>query len=312
MAAFDLVSVGLTLLDLLGRFVDDIPEAGGVSLIEEIRLCPAGTAVGPALVSAKMGLRARLVGAVGDDELGEVLRAGLARRGVDTTGLQRLPGVRTSATMLPIRRNGDRPALHAPGASLALQLPDDAELLDTRFLHLGGVGTLPHVDGAPAARLLATCRERGVTTSCDLIAPGEATRTALEPILPHLDYFIPTLDEALELSGRADAAGAAEFFHDKGVGTCIFTCGADGSLVATRDQISRVPAYEVEVVDTSGCGDSYCGGLLTALAHDFELADACRFASATAALVATGLGSDAGVSSFDETLAAMKSLPVRS
>ena len=170
---------------------------------------------------------------------------------------------------------------------------------------------MPHVDGAPSERLLSACRKRGVTTSCDLIAPSPATREALDAVLPHLDYFMPTLDEALELSGAEDARGAADHFLERGTRTCIFKCGAEGSLIATRDDLTRVPAFEVDVVDTSGCGDSYCGGFITALSHGFELAEACRFASATAALVATGLGSDAGVTSFDDTLAAMKSLPVR-
>ncbi|MDJ0866164.1 MAG: sugar kinase [Myxococcota bacterium] len=312
MPASDLVSVGLTVLDLLGRAVDAIPESGGVALIDEIRLTPAGTAVAPAMAAARMGLRTRLVGAIGDDEIGAVLRAGLEQRGVDTSLLQEVAGVRTSATILPIRANGDRPALHAPGASLALRLAGDEQaLLDTRFLHLGGVGTMPHVDGAPTERLLSTCRERGITTSCDLIAPSDATRAALDAALPHLDYFMPTLEEALTLSGTANARAAADTFLARGAGTCVFKCGAEGSLVATRDELTRVPAFEVDVVDTSGCGDSYCGGFLTALSHGFELAEACRFASATAALVATGLGSDAGITSFDDTLAAMKSLPVR-
>jgi sugar/nucleoside kinase (ribokinase family) len=264
------------------------------------------------MVAAKMGLQARLIGAIGNDEIGRVLRNGLESRGVDTSLLQELDGVRTSATILPIRRDGERPALHAPGASLAVRIDEVSdEILDTRFLHLGGVGTMPNVDNAAAERLLAACRQRGVTTSCDLIAPSPMTRTALECALPQIDYFMPTLEEALELSGAKDAGDAASFFFDLGAGTCIFKCGAEGSLLATRDDLRRIPAFEVDVVDTSGCGDCYCGGFITALAHGFELEDACRFASATAALVATGLGSDAGVTSFDDTLAAMRSLPVR-
>ena len=112
------------MLDLLGRFVDSIPEGGGVQLIDEIRLTPAGTAAASAMVAAKMGLHARLIGAIGNDEIGRVLRNGLESRGVDTSLLQELDGVRTSATILPIRRDGERPALHAPGASLAVRVDE--------------------------------------------------------------------------------------------------------------------------------------------------------------------------------------------
>jgi len=309
MPRYDLVSVGLTVVDMLARPVDGIPASGNVALVEEIKLTPAGTAVAPAMAAARMGLRSALVGAIGDDEMGEIVRRGLERRSVDTSLLQ-TAALRTSATILPIRKNGDRPALHAPGASLLLELDDPEALLDTRFLHLGGVGTMPRLDGEPAAGLLEACRDRGVVTTCDL-APGAALIEPLAPVLPNLDYFMPTLDEAMALSEAKSAEAAAAFFLERGVGTCIFKDGANGSLLADGGPIVRVPAFEVDVVDTSGCGDTYCGGFITALAHDFSVEEGCRFASATAALVATGLGSDAGLVSFDETLDAMNSLATR-
>jgi sugar/nucleoside kinase (ribokinase family) len=309
---FDFTAVGLTILDILGRPVDRIPAGGGVQIIEEIRMTPAGTAAGPAVTAARLGLRARLVGAIGDDEMGSVLEVGLRRRGVDTEVLQRVEGVRTSATMLTVRSNGDRPALHAPGASLmlALEPEDDERVLDTRFLHLGGVGALPRLDGPPTSRLLEQAKARGVTVTCDLIAPGEATRAALESALPHVDYFMPTLEEALEISGAETPLAAAAFFRACGVRTCIFKCGAEGSLLVRESNALTIPAYRVDVVDTTGCGDAYAAGFAAGLGRGFDEEKACRFASAVAALVATGLGSDAGAASAEEALRAMQELPV--
>ena len=311
--AFDFTAVGLTILDILGRPVGDIPDGGGVQLIEEIRMTPAGTAAGPAVTAARLGLRSRLVGAIGDDEMGSVLEAGLRQRGVDTAALQRVGGVRTSATMIPVRPNGDRPALHAPGASLllALEPEDDERVLETRFLHLGGVGALPRLDGPPTARLLEKARARGVTVTCDLIAPGQATEAALESALPHVDYFMPTLEEALEIAGVETPLEAAAFFRARGARTCIFKCGAEGSLLVRESGIEAIPAYQVDVVDTTGCGDALCAGFVAGLARGFDDGKACRFASAAAALVATGLGSDAGASSSEEVLRAMQELAVR-
>lgn len=312
MASFDLVSVGLTILDILGRPVAALPEPGAVELIQEIRMTPAGTAAAPAVIAAKLGLRSRLVGAIADDGMGRFLRDALEADGVDTGALQVVAGSRTSATLLPISPEGDRPALHAPGASLALALePPFEEVLDTRFLHLGGVGAMPHVDGEVARLLLTAARERGVRVTCDLIAPGAGTMAALDPILPLLDFFMPTVDEAIALSGTSDAAEAAAFFRGRGVGTCIFKDGARGSVLFSSAGEQRIPAYEVDAVDTTGCGDSFCGGFVAALAEGYELEESCRFASATAALVASGLGSDAGVQSFEATRDAQKSLKLR-
>ena len=312
MASCDLVSIGLTILDILGRPIDAVPKQGGVKIIEEIRWTPAGTAAAPAMIAALLGLDVELRGAVGDDEMGTVLRRGLEQRGVGLAWLDVLPSVRTSATMLPIRSNGDRPALHAPGAGLFVSLPDDLDaLLETRFLHLGGVGALPRLDGEPTRRLLAAARARSIVVTSDLTAPGPATKAALEAALPWVDYWMPTVDEAMLVSDASEPADAARWAMDLGARACVFKDGAAGSLLVNADGATRFPAHEVQVVDTTGCGDGYCGGFIAALARGLDLETACRFATATAGLVALRLGSDGLVRSFDETLAFMRDHPLK-
>ena len=122
---------------------------------------------------------------------------------------------------------------------------------------------------------------------------------------------MPTLEEALEIAGAETPLAAAAFFRERGARTCIFKCGAEGSLLVRGSDIEAIPAYQVDVVDTTGCGDAFCAGFVAGLARGFDDGKACRFASAAAALVATGLGSDAGASSSEEVLRAMQELAVR-
>jgi sugar/nucleoside kinase (ribokinase family) len=83
--------------------------------------------------------------------------------------------------------------------------------------------------------------------------------------------------------------------------------GAHGSSIAGRDMDEiRIPAYKVKVVDTTGCGDAYCAGFIVGLERGWSLEQAGRFASAAASLVATGLGSDAGIIDFETTLRFME------
>ena len=138
-------------------------------------------------------------------------------------------------------------------------------------------------------------KKKGLMTTFDLIAPDSHTFALLTDLLPSVDYFMPSLEEAAFLSGRADPADAAAFFIDKGAGACVFKMGEQGSYTRTREGAFRTPAFKVPVSDTTGCGDAYCGGFVAALAADLDLERACRLGAATAALVATGLGSDAGV-----------------
>ena len=151
------------------------------------------------------------------------------------------------------------------------------------------------MDGGQSAKLLRHAKAKGLTTTFDLIAPNETTLALLKDLLPSIDYFMPSLEEAAFLSGRADPADAASFFIDRGAGACIFKMGDKGSYARTRDGQFRTPAFKVPVSDTTGCGDAYCGGFVAGLVDGLDLEAACRLGAATAALVATGLGSDAGV-----------------
>ncbi len=117
MARHDVSVVGLYILDILGRPVTAIPDGGNVDFIDEIRLTVAGTAGGTVMDLAKLGLNCLAVGAVGSDEKADFVLDRMAAHGIDCHLMQRIEGVETSATILNVRPNGERPALHARGAS---------------------------------------------------------------------------------------------------------------------------------------------------------------------------------------------------
>ena len=119
------VAMGVHVLDVLVRPVEAIPEGQGGALVEEIKVTAAGSAGGAAITLAKLGARVRSAGAIGTDAAGDMLLALLERDGVDTALLVRRDDVQTSASVLPIRPNGDRPAFHVVGAN-ATYGPDDA------------------------------------------------------------------------------------------------------------------------------------------------------------------------------------------
>lgn len=301
----DVSVIGLYILDILGHPVDAIPPGGQVGFIDQIRLTVAGTAGGTVVDLAKLGLNCLAVGAVGDDEKADFVLSTLARFGVDTGQMQRLSGVPTSASILNIRRNGERPALHQRGASDHFLVPDRAldAVLAPQIIHLGGTGLLAKLDGAPSARLLAEAKRRGRTVTFDLLGANEGTLDLLSGLFPHIDYFMPSIDEAQSISGATSVEEVAAFFTDRGVRQCVFTLGGDGvCFVDHTGQMLRQPAFDIRVVDTTGCGDAFDAGFITALHHRMDLKTALDFAQAAAALVATGLGSDAGIVSFQDTL----------
>jgi sugar/nucleoside kinase (ribokinase family) len=262
-------------------------------LIEEIRMSPAGAAGGTAITLAKLGARTVSVGAIGADDMGDVLAKMLSGLGVETEHLARKEGVQTSASVLPIRPNGDRPALHVIGANASFTRDDVPwELIEQAdSLHLGG----PEFMHELAPEILGFAREHGVTTSADILADGwPELLDMIGPALEQVDWFLPNDDQAMMLTGtdRPEAAGRA--LVDRGPGACAITCGAAGSVIVTAGGAERVRAFQIEVVDTTGCGDAYSAGFIRGLSLGRPPADAARLGSACASLVAQGLGSDAG------------------
>jgi sugar/nucleoside kinase (ribokinase family) len=304
------VTLGAHVLDVHAKYVEEIPEGQGGALLEEIRISPAGAAGGTAITLAKLGGRVVSVGAVGKDDLGDVLIAMLGRLGVETDRLARKDDVQTSASVLPIRPNGDRPALHVIGANGAFtreDVPWDV-IEQADALHLGG----PEFLGELAPEILAFCREHGVRTSADVLADGwPELLDMIAPALEQVDWFLPNEDQAMKLTGAGDAEAAARALIERGVGACAITCGAEGSVVVTADGAERVPAFQIEVVDTTGCGDAFSAGFMRGLSLAREPADAARLGSACASLVAQGLGSDAGVFDLAEAERFGRETPTR-
>jgi sugar/nucleoside kinase (ribokinase family) len=288
------VCMGVHVLDVLVRPVEAIPEGQGGQLVEQIRMTAAGSAGGTALVLAKLGARVRSAGAVGADALGDMLVALLQRDGVDTSLLLRRPDVQTSASVLPIRPDGSRPAFHVVGAN-ATYGPADAPweaIAAAGFLHLGGP---EFMGGEAAAQILSRAREGGAITSADILAPGDSGILEwIAPALPHLDFLLPNDEQATGLTGERDLEAACRALVGRGVGCVAATCGADGVLIVDAAGATRVPALPVDVVDTTGCGDAFSAGFLRGLSLGRSRQEAAVLGCATAALVARGLGTDHG------------------
>lgn len=298
----DVVALGAHILDVLGRPVEAIPEGQGGALIEEIRLSPAGAAGGTAVTMAKLGLAVLSVGAVGTDDAGRVLVEMLERFGIDCSGLARREDVQTSSTILPIRPNGDRPALHVIGANGTQSLDDVPweAISSAGFLHVGGPEFLGPEN---ATEILRRAQEAGTVTTCDILADGwPELLDMLAPAMEHVDYLFPNEEQAVALTGAAGWEEAASALLERGIGTVVVTRGAEGAAIVSADGVERVAAVETDVVDTTGCGDAFVAGFIRGLSLDRAPRDAALVGSAAASFVAGGLGSDAGDFDLDAVL----------
>jgi sugar/nucleoside kinase (ribokinase family) len=301
-----IAAVGVHILDVLGRPVEEIPPGQGSARLAEIRATAAGTAAGTAADLARLGASVRSFGAIGTDLLGDILTLALVRSGVDTGGLARTNRAQTSATILPIRPDGSRPALHVPGASREFRL-DDIDLDWLRgcdALLLGGPDALAGLSAADLTAIVTAAKGGGALTLIDVLHPGSPRDFArLSGALAQADWFCPNAEQLLALTGRGELDRAVADVQALGCGGVAVTLGADGCLLAGKTGPAQpVPGIRVEVVDTTGCGDGFNAGFLTGLLAGCEPADAARLGVACGSLVATGLGSDAGLESLDQVL----------
>jgi sugar/nucleoside kinase (ribokinase family) len=300
-------SVGTYIVDVLGRPVAELPRGQVSRLLDEIRMTPAGTAGGTSVDLARLGANVIAMGAIGRDHIGDFLIAALSAEGIEPGCLVcKDGGVQTSATILPIHPDGSRPAWHVPGANATFVLDDvDWGMLEASdAVHLGGLTALPGIDGAPAGQILRHAREHGALTTADCLGVrGDAPAELLAGCLPYVDIFMPNEDEALAATGEDSVGAAAERLRSLGADTVIVKRGGEGCLVLDDDGERSIPTREIAVVDTTGCGDAFCAGVIVARCAGWPIDEAARLGCATGTLNARGLGSDAGARNVDEALA---------
>ena len=311
---FDYTSMGFYTFDALCRPVNDIPPGGNTIFVDDFALAVSGAAGSAAIVAAKHGLKVQAVGGVGEDLMGDWVLRRLDDFGVDRELMQRCPDFATSSSIVTTRPDGARPALHKLGATAGFYVDDDAidRVLDTKILHIGGVGLMDAMDKGRNTEVLAEAKARGVTTTLDVFASTPDDLALIKPLLAHTDVFMPSEEEAMALSGLTDFEDIARFLLDQGTGAVILTLGADGAMY--RDQTGAkidIPAFNIDVVCTCGCGDCFNAGFATGLHLNRSVEDCIRLGQASSAQNATGLGSQAGVTDLPTTLSFMEKTALR-
>jgi sugar/nucleoside kinase (ribokinase family) len=269
--------------------VTDLPAPGGTLLTEQMTVRVGGAGANAALASVEAGMQVRLIGCVGEDQLGgwmrdELTPAGLADELVVAAG--GASGL-TVALESPTR---DRTFLTYLGVNARWEpamIPDDALTCDN--LLLCDYFVAPRLRGEAARQLLDTARARGARTFFDTTwdpdgFPGE-TRAEVRELLPSVDVFLPNEVEACALADRdGDAAEAARVLQVASGGWVVVKLGPSGCFAVGPDGTElSVPAPAVTVADTTGAGDAFNAGLVHGLArgagwHE-ALAMATRFAT---------------------------------
>lgn len=306
----DAAIFGLIVADLIAQPMDlrRPPAPGGLQLINSIQLATGGNVCNTGLAMAKLGMNVAAAGLVGDDVLGSAVVQRLQESGLDTLAVFTAPQTGTSATVVAVEPGGERCFFHTPGATQLLTADAFRRCFDVfkkcQYVQIGYFGLLPALT-ADLPQLLAELRSAAprVKIALDTVNPP-ADWALLEPILPHLDVFCPSRSEAAALSGESDpAAMVAVFRRHMPRGLIGVKLDAEGCYLDDGAERCFVPSYKITVVDTTGAGDTWFGGLLTGLIRKMPLRQSGQLANRAAADCCTALGASAGVRRFDDTFA---------
>jgi len=305
----DCVVCGSCVADILIRPVPlHVPIGGGKLLpAEPLQVTTGGIVSNAGIALARLGMKAAAFSYVGHDQWAAAIRSRLEAEGIDCTALLRHPTAATSTTAVLIDTSGHRSFVHCVGAP---KLMDRALWLDhldlfarSRMVLLGYYSLMPNLeDDLP--ELLAAIRKTGCLTALDAAGSGGSMQP-LDRILPHLDVYVPSHDEAIHQTGHSDPRAILDCYRACGAaGLLGVKLGAQGALLspargAFLDIASVAPPGPI--LDTTGAGDCFYAGLLTGLLRGMSVGDAGRLAAATGACCITGLGATAGLRDFAAT-----------
>ncbi|WUI02472.1 ribokinase [Spirillospora sp. NBC_00431] len=273
---WDVVVVGSVNADLVVG-VDRRPGPGETVLGSDLATHPGGKGANQAVAAARLGGRAGLVGRVGDDGHGELLRGALAADGVGLAHLVTTPGAPTGVALITVGPDGDNSIIVSPGANARLG-PDDVAAARAMIAAASVVSfqlevPLPAVEAA--ARVAAGAGGRIVLNLSPPAPVPDELLVRCDPLVVNEHEAAYLLDGAVR-DPRAMAAGLAR----SGPRSVVVTLGADGVLVAEADREPvRIASPRVEAVDTTGAGDAFTAALCLRLARGDALPDAARHAA---------------------------------
>jgi sugar/nucleoside kinase (ribokinase family) len=262
----------------------------------------------------RLGISAAWLGLIGDDDSGRLITKAFADDGLDLSGIQTIKGEQSTFVWIPVDSQGERCIYMFPNINGRLS----AEQVRTLFSSHISKAKHFHTEASqlplpPIKEGMQIARSAGVRVIFDLdVAPSYfaqarlGTEEELLAALQLVDVLKPCKAAAREITGESDYEKMAAKLLSLGPKIVALTMGADGCLIASAEQMVRIPPFQVKVVDSTGAGDAFMGGLSYGLLQDWDHQRVGVFANACAAICCTKVGARS-MGRHDDVMALIKS-----
>ncbi|MBI5281806.1 MAG: ribokinase [Candidatus Solibacter usitatus] len=277
--------------------IPHFPAYGGkVPFLNEV-MSPGGQVASAMVCCARLGLRTKYIGTIGDDLRGEIQWESLQGCGINLDHVQRRKGCpNQSAYILIDQTTGERTVFWSRPDCLRID-PEEItpeQIACARLLHIDGHDTTAV---AHAARI---ARQHGIPVTVDV----DTIYKGFEDVLPNVDYLITSSEFPERWTGEADPLKALTLLQDTyGMKVAAMTLGAHGAIARMDGRFAYSPAFVVNCLDTTGAGDVFHGAFCYAVVKGFSLADTLEFSNAMAALNCTAMGARGRMASEAEARA---------
>jgi 2-dehydro-3-deoxygluconokinase len=252
-----------------------------------------------AIAAARQGAKVGYLTRVGTDTFGDQFLDLWRSEGVDTSLVVQDSESSTGIYFISHSKEGHQFAYYRKGSAASLMSPEDITedaILRAKLIHVSGISQAISTTSCDAVfKAIEIARSNGITVSYDAnlrlkLWPLSRARAVIHATAPLADVFLPSLEEAQQLSGKDDPEEIADFYLNLGVKLIVLKLGKKGVLVANSDERFLVESFEVDTVDATGAGDTFDGAFITKYLNDATLLEAAKYANAAAALSTKGYG----------------------
>ena len=292
----DVLCIGSAVMDITARPIGQKNQWEEKQRISAIQIQTGGDAANQSIRLADLGLDAALAACVGQDPNGNILCSSLRARGVKTEYIVSKTEYATGTALVLVDEAGERHTFSVQGAHSTIEkadLPWDA-LNSCRAISLASLFSMPQLEKDGLLAFLQEAKKKGILIFADLAADKlKQGLPGIAPFLPYIDYFLPSLYDALAMTGASDVQEAAKRYLDCGAKCVVIKCGSEGCYFASAELCGTVPAVKVDPVDTTGAGDCMSALFISRILRGESVRDACRFACAGASYSTLFLGASA-------------------
>lgn len=282
----------------LVAYVDRAPDAGETITGRSFEMHGGGKGANQAVAAARSGAAAVMLGGVGDDEFGAARKAGLRADGIDIAWVQTFDHVSSGVALITVEDSGENRIAYIPAATAAVSAEHAGRAVEA--VAPGLVLAANELSLSCHRELFSWAREHDAPVVFNVAPYSDEARE----LLPLVDVLVVNRGEARALlqESREDTVPEVlgERLMELGATRVVITLGGDGVIGVSGEGVFRIDAYRVDVVDTTGAGDTFCGALGTRLAEGASFGEAIAFGNAAGALAVTKNGAQPSIPTREE------------